>query len=126
MVRRPQPMIFVFGSNLLGIHGAGAALTAKMYYGAENGIGEGLQGRSYAIPTKKTPKESLPLEEIQKGVNRFIECVKSYPDRDFLLTAIGCGLAGYKVEQIAPLFQEARKLPNVSFPDKFLDYYKTI
>lgn len=99
--------IFVFGSNLAGRHGAGAALYAKHHYGAINGQGEGPQGRSYAIPTKDARLRPLPLVRIREGVERFLVFAAEHPELRFYVTPIGCGLAGYKPEQIAPMFNDA-------------------
>ena len=109
--------VFVFGSNEKGIHGKGAALTAVEEYGAVRGQGVGLQGSSYAIPTKSTPSQSLSLPEIKKYVDDFIRFAKNDPETKFNLTAIGTGLAGYKASDIAPLFADAPD--NVILPDKF-------
>jgi hypothetical protein len=99
--------VFVFGSNLRGIHGAGAALEAKLHYGAQTGVGEGRTGMAYAIPTKITPsraRRQMPLDGIQAAVERFIAYATSESDEEFLITRIGCGLAGYEDEEIAPMF----------------------
>ena len=100
-------MIFVFGSNLLGIHGGGAALCAKEKHGAIYGLGVGLQGNSYAIPTKATPAKSLELWQIKHYVYMFIEYAYYLRDHEFQVTRIGCGLAGYTDKDIAPMFQGA-------------------
>ncbi len=121
---RPEPThdggrdIFVFGSNLAGRHGKGAALSAVKEHGAVYGVGEGLRGNSYAIPTKDWHIKTLPLNVIRLGVNRFLECAKARDDLTFRLTPIGCGLAGYKPEQIAPMFRDAPS--NVILPDEFV------
>lgn len=111
--------IFVFGSNLQGIHGKGAALEAKQKYGAIQGIGWGIQGRSYAIPTKRTPKERLSLNEIRDYVANFITYAYQNPGMEFYVTRIGCGLAGYQESEIRPLFDDIMiwmgNLPNVEF-----------
>ena len=99
--------IFVFGSNLQGRHGKGAALAAAREHGAIYGQGEGLQGRSYAIPTKRTPYERMELSEVIVGVNTFLSFAQYHPEYEFIMTEIGCGLAGFKAEQIAPLFCHA-------------------
>lgn len=99
--------IFVFGSNLAGIHGAGAALYARQNHGAVYGQGEGLQGSSYAIPTKDENLRPLPLDVIREHVNRFVAFAHYRRDLTFMVTKIGCGLAGYKSEQIAPMFRSA-------------------
>jgi hypothetical protein len=113
--------IFVFGSNLAGRHGKGAALTAKNLYGAVYGQGVGLQGSSYAIPTKDANLQILPLGEIQRHVSTFIEFAKARPNSTFQLTAIGCGLAGYDPADIAPMFADAPA--NVIQPPEFKPFY---
>lgn len=97
--------VFVFGSNLAGRHGAGAALYARTNCGAVYGQGEGFQGNSYAIPTKDLNIETLPLSIIAGGVTKFISFARANPTRGFFVTAIGCGLAGYKPSDIALMFQ---------------------
>lgn len=99
--------IFVFGSNESGVHGAGAALTAHIHYGAIFGAGNGIQGQSYAIPTKDFNIMTLPIESIKKYVDEFIEYAKSHGNLKFFVTAIGTGLAGYAHSDIAPLFVDA-------------------
>ena len=114
--------VFVFGSNLKGVHGKGAAKDAVLYHGAVMGCGKGRQGKSYAIPTKATPYETLPLEAIQVFVQEFIEYARTHYEESFFVTAIGCGLAGYKPEQIAPMF---RNIPeNVNLPQSFIQVLK--
>lgn len=100
-------MIFVFGSNLAGRHGKGAALVALREHGAIYGRGTGLQGDSYAIPTKDAQLRSLVLDQIQKHVETFIAFAKAHPQLEFFVTRIGCGLAGYTDDQISPMFKEA-------------------
>jgi hypothetical protein len=99
--------IFVFGSNLAGRHGKGAALTAFRQYGAVYGQGHGLQGNSYAIPTKDENIKTLPLPKIKKYVEQFIRFAKLNPEMQFKVTAVGTGLAGYNEADIAPMFTEA-------------------
>lgn len=99
--------IFVFGSNEAGRHGKGAALTARREYGAIYGVGRGRQGNSYAIPTKDSRLATLPLEKIEVYVNEFLRYARSCDTEQFLVTRIGCGLAGYTDAQIAPMFAEA-------------------
>ncbi len=99
--------IFVFGSNLAGRHGKGAALTAYRNHGAVYGEGVGLQGKSYAIPTKDENLKTLPLSRVQKYVDQFIRFAKLNPDMVFEVTRIGCGLAGYEDSDIAPMFSSA-------------------
>lgn len=109
----PKEQVFVFGSNLAGIHGAGAAKTALLY-GAKWGIGLGHQGNTYAIPTKDNDLKTLPLENIRKYVESFLLYAKDNPGTLFFVTRIGCGLAGYKDEDISPLFADAT--PNCILP----------
>lgn len=99
--------IFVFGSNLAGRHGKGAALFARLNHGAIYGIGVGMQGKSYAIPTKDRNLRTLPLEEIARYVNTFKAFAVRNPFFTFNVTRIGCGLAGYTDAQIAPMFVDA-------------------
>jgi hypothetical protein len=99
--------VFVFGSNLAGRHGKGAALHAREHRGAIYGRGEGLQGNSYAIPTKDAELKILPVDIIGQHVGTFLEHARKHPTDRFLVTRIGCGLAGYQREQIAPLFKDA-------------------
>lgn len=113
-----QP-IFVFGSNLAGRHGKGAALWAAQHRGAIRGQGEGVQGASYAIPTKDHRLKSLPLWRIRQHVAKFVEFAARNPDVQFQLTPIGCGLAGYAPEQIAPMFRDEHVTPNVLLPEEF-------
>ncbi len=98
--------IFVFGSNTAGRHGKGVALTAKQQYGAIQGVGVGLQGNSYGIPTKNGRLQVLPLADIWRYVSDFIQFAKQHPKKKFFVTAIGTGLAGYTHEQIAPMFAD--------------------
>jgi hypothetical protein len=111
--------VFVFGSNEAGRHSLGAAKTA-MLFGAKYGRGKGIQGNAYAIPTKdKTVKTSLTLVRIKKYVQEFLEYAKAHTENLFLVTAIGCGLAGYKEEDIAPMFEEAKEIENIFLPVSF-------
>lgn len=96
--------IFVFGSNLAGIHGAGAAKFAMQYQGAIWRQGIGLQGTSYAIPTKDQRIQTMPLDVIKRHVEVFKEFARLHPELTFYVTPIGCGLAGYKRPQIRPMF----------------------
>ncbi len=106
--------IFVFGSNLAGVHGAGAAKNAHDLYGAIWGVGEGLAGNSYALPTKDEQIQTLSLSAIKKYVNKFVEFAWERTDLTFFITRIGCGLAGYKDEDISPLFEDCP--PNCDLP----------
>lgn len=108
--------IFVFGSNLAGRHGGGAARIALNRFGAVYGQGEGLQGNSYAIPTMQGG-----VETIQPYVDRFIECARREKALTFYVTKIGCGIAGFKVAEIAPLFAKAIGIPNIRLPKDFFD-----
>lgn len=99
--------IFVFGSNLAGIHGGGAAKYAFEHYRAKWGKGEGLQGNSYALPTKDENVNSLGLDAIKKYVIRFLQHAGKQKHTAYKVTAIGCGLAGYKPEEIGPMFELA-------------------
>lgn len=101
-----QRTVFVFGSNLAGRHGAGAALYALKHHRARYGCGEGLQGDSYAIPTKDERIRTLPLDAIQKHVATFLNFARQF-NATFVVTRIGCGLAGYADAQIAPMFKDA-------------------
>lgn len=99
--------VFVFGSNVAGRHGKGDALIARQRHGAIYGQGEGLQGDSYGLPTKDRYIQSLPLSEVQKSVERFIEFARAHPELNFQVQAVGCRLAGFTPAQIAPLFKDA-------------------
>ena len=110
--------IFVFGSNLAGIHGAGAAYAATKW-GAAYGKGEGHAGWTYAIPTKDRDISTLPPHEIRQYVTRFAKYAEAHPEMTFLVIEIGCGLAGLTPEQVAPMFAEAAKLDNVHLPARF-------
>ena len=108
--------IFVFGSNLAGSHGGGAAWTAYKQFGAIMGQGVGLQGQSYGIPTMHGgPKEILPY------VEEFIEFAKQHPEMTFLVTRVGCGIAGFTTQEIAPLFADAVEVENIYLPQDFWD-----
>ena len=106
--------IFVFGSNLRGMHGGGAAYVAYRKFGAVMGQGVGLQGQSYAIPTMQGG-----VETIRPYVDEFIEFAKSRKDLTFLVTRIGCGIAGFRDEEIAPLFAAAHEVENIVLPPRW-------
>ena len=108
--------IFVFGSNLEGMHGGGAARAAYNKFGAIWGQGAGLQGQSYGIPTMHGG-----VDVIKPYVDEFINFAKSHPQLKFLVTRIGCGIAGFKDEEIAPLFQDAFEIENIYLPKSFYD-----
>lgn len=102
-----KPLIFVFGSNLAGRHGKGAALCALKKHGAQYGVGVGPTGNAYALPTKDERLRTLPLARILVNVIRFMEYAQRHPELEFEVTRIGCGLAGYSDRDIAPMFAYA-------------------
>ena len=106
--------IFVFGSNLGGLHAGGAAHIAHKQFGAIWGKGTGLQGQSYAIPTMQGG-----VETIRPYVDEFIAFAKAHPELTFLVTPIGCGIAGFTPEEIAPLFEAAKTVENIALPRRF-------
>ncbi len=106
--------VFVFGSNLAGFHGGGAARAAYNKFGAIWGQGVGMQGQSYAIPTMQGG-----VETIAPYVDEFIEYARNHPDKRFLVTEIGCGIAGFAPEEIAPLFANAVDVENITLPQRF-------
>lgn len=115
-VTRLQPnQVFVFGSNIRGYHGGGAAGFAHAKFGAEWGVGEGMTGQCYALPTMEGG-----VDYIQGKVNSFIDFAEAHPDLEFLVTPVACGIAGFKVSEIAPLFQRALPLQNVILPESFV------
>lgn len=109
-----ENQVFVFGSNLAGMHGGGAARIARLRFGAVMGNGVGMQGRSYAIPTMQGGTET-----IRPYVNDFIAYAKEHPELTFLVTPIGCGIAGFEPEDIAPLFEKASNVENIWLPESF-------
>lgn len=96
-----------FGSNLSGIHGAGAARVAHKQHGAKLGVGEGITGNSYALPTKGYNISYMPLDQVHIHVQKFIDFAAQNIDTEFQVTCVGCGLAGFKNKEIAPLFSLA-------------------
>lgn len=104
-----------------GIHGAGAALLARKKFGAEIGVAQGFTGQCYAVPTKDENIKTLPLGTIAWNVYVLRASVVDHPQYHFLITKIGCGLAGYRVEEIAPLFKNFLTLDNVSLPKEFVE-----
>ena len=108
--------IFVFGSNLQGMHGGGAAAAAVRYFGAIWGQGVGMQGQCYAIPTMHGG-----VDVIRPYVDEFIEYAKQHPELTFLVTRIGCGIAGFTDSQMAPLFEAAMDVSNILLPKSFVD-----
>ena len=100
-------MIFVFGSNRSGIHGAGAARYAAVHKGAEYGVGEGPTGACYALPTKGYKISTISLDDVAAHVQKFLSYAKANPHLEFQVTQVGCGLGGFTKEEIAPLFEYA-------------------
>lgn len=107
--------VFVFGSNEQGLHYGGAAKAAHENYGAIMGQGNGLQGKSYAIPSMSG------LGVMGENVKQFCEFAKAHPEKRFLVTPIGCGIAGYSIDEVAPLFECCREVENVTLPASFWD-----
>lgn len=106
--------VFVFGSNLEGMHGGGAAAIAYKKWGAIWGQGVGLQGQTYGIPTMHGG-----VEVIKPYVDEFVEFAESHPEKIFLVTEIGCGIAGFSVQEIAPLFIKTVDVTNIHLPESF-------
>jgi hypothetical protein len=113
--------IFVFGSNLAGRHGAGAARYAMDHHGAEYGVGIGRTGMSYALPTKDYVLKTLTLDAIERHIKDFIDHANDNPDDEFMLTPIGCGLAGYRRDQIKPLVEKYNRPSNVIYTKEWED-----
>ena len=111
--------VFVFGSNLAGMHGGGAAATAYRCFGAVWGQGVGLQGKSYAIPTMQGG-----VKTVKPYVDEFIDFAKCHPELRFLVTKIGCGIAGFREAEIAPLFAAAIEARNIILPREFVEIIK--
>ena len=139
MILSPTALIqiFVFGSNLAGIHGLGSAKEAVLHHGAEYiknvtarfGVigknGFGLQGNSFAIPTKDQFIQTMPLFRIKPYVKRFIMFAEAHPEMQFNVVNIGCRNAGYTPKQIAPMFSDAIQLNNVKLSDDFISVLTT-
>ena len=116
--------VFVFGSNTEGMHAGGAARMA-MNWGAIYGKAFGLQGKTFAIPTVDyTRSGKMSIDEIKKYVDEFLDFTIKNKDKKFLVTEIGCGIAGFKVSEIAPLFRKALEYNNVYLPERFINYLK--
>ncbi len=107
--------IFVFGSNIRGMHGGGAALIAHKKFGAQWGIGEGITGQSYALPTMEGG-----IDYIAGKVNAFLVFARNHPELKFYVTKVACGIAGFRIEEIGPLFSEAVSIENVILPQEFV------
>lgn len=119
-------LIFVFGSNLAGRHGKGAALHARLEWGAGYGVGEGLTGRSYALPTKDEKLRVRTLEQIEKSIHLFTEVAAKNQHLLFLTTPIGCGLAGYKQKDIRAIFMKYPITNNVVFTREWFQPYNEV
>jgi len=125
----PQGHIFVFGSNTEGQHAGGAAADAVRHFGAAMGQATGLQGQSYAIPTvdyTRRGDHKVPLEDIRRHVLDFRRFASEHPELTFHVTPVGCGIAGYRVEDIAPLFRDSEVQDldeaNIVWPDEFVQF----
>lgn len=116
--------VFVFGSNVDGWHGKGAAKLAHKRFGARWGDGEGLTGSCYALPTVGHNLSRMPVSAIAKHVEKFLETARKHPHMRFLVTQVGCGLAGHKVDDIAPMFRASP--PNVTLPAVFIQTIEKI
>lgn len=115
--------VFVFGSNLAGRHGAGAALAAEKRFGAVYGKGAGRMGMSYAIPTKDYEMRTMSVGEIGLQVLAFLQHTEAHPNESFFVTRVGCGLAGHTDDEMAPLFRDAPE--NCSFAQQWRPYLST-
>jgi hypothetical protein len=111
------PAIFVFGSNLAGRHGAGAAKIARSRFGAEFGVGQGRTGDAYAIATKNANLCTLTIDDVRYGVDGFLEYARAHLELRFFVTRVGCGLAGLADADIAPMFRGAPD--NCDFPEEW-------
>lgn len=112
-----EKQIFVFGSNLAGSHGGGAARQAREQFGAEDGVGEGLTGQCYAFPTLDKELKQVPRFLLLLKVYLLYKCCEDNPDKEFLLTKVGTGIAGYKEEDMKGLFTNPPK--NLVLPDNW-------
>lgn len=112
-----EDTVFVFGSNMAGTHQGGAAKTAHLHFGAMKGVGRGWSGQSFAIPTMNEHLQQMPLSQIQHYIDDFKIYTKNHPKLKYFITSVGCGVAGYKVEEIAPMFKGISR--NVIFPQSF-------
>jgi hypothetical protein len=120
-IPRGANWIWVFGSNLAGRHGKGAAKIAHVNFGAKYGVGEGPTGKAYAIPTKTAKFATLPIDEIKASVAKFIDYARANPKKQFFVTRVGCVLAGHADQDIGPLFAEA-ELDNLSLPEEWREF----
>lgn len=112
--------VFVFGSNVMGNHVGGAAAFAHKFLGAPMGLGDGhISKNAYAIPTLGYGFVQLPVYQLKRGIEAFISYAKRHPELDFYVTEVGCGIAGFKYHEIAPLFWEAKSISNIHLPATF-------
>lgn len=116
----PHDFVFVFGSNQRGVHGSGAAVAARFYFGAELGVGEGFRGQSYGIPTKDHEMRIRSIDDIRGAVKRFLDFAKQYPRKIFVITEIGTGRAKYDPSEISKLFWDVP--PNCMLPAAWKEY----
>ncbi|CAG69334.1 conserved hypothetical protein [Acinetobacter baylyi ADP1] len=116
----PEDTVFVFGSNMAGQHTHGAARVAYQHFGAVTGVGRGWAGQSFAIPTLNEHEQQMPLSQIEHYIDDFKIYAANHVKMKYFLTALGCGIAGYKVSEIAPLFKGIQN--NVIFPESFKPY----
>ena len=116
--------VFVIGTNEAGRHGAGAALVAKLNWGLDYGRAFGICNQSFGIPTKDKDLKVLDLSRIEFYVGGFIDFVQNNPEKEYYVTEVGCGLAGYFVHDIAPFFYDLKDFDNVWLPRKFRLYYR--
>lgn len=120
-----QNEVFVFGSNEAGIHGAGAAKLA-LKWGAKMYQGVDVSGQTYALPTKDVNIKSLDLQYIQQYVENFIDWAKQHSETTFLVTEIGCGLANFTPQEIAPMFEKAKEIENIHLPKRFWEILNSL
>lgn len=114
-----DPRVFVFGSNVAGLHGGGAAWYARNKLGAEWGVGEGLTGQTYALPTCYYPGEPVTFDELMVYVDNFLVVARAHPELTFFVSAVGCGIAGFTEDEVSPLFKDAP--PNCDLPPGWRD-----
>lgn len=124
VTRLPEDQVFVFGSNLAGLHRGGAAKTAKENFGALQGVGRGWSGQSFAIPTLNEHFQPMPLSQIEYYLQDFKLYTRNHPKITYFITAIGCGGAGYHPKDIAPLFKDISD--NVILPIRFQQYLESL
>lgn len=111
--------VFVFGSSMDGYRVAGAGYDARKLFGAQYGVGVGMTGQCYCLPTKGFHRLPYVIESIRRHVQRFILFAKAHPEQTFLVTRVGCGIVGYTPQDIAPLFKRAKNVSNIHLPAAF-------